>query len=86
MIIIKEYSSGGVYMGSKSFNTDKSGYAAAYAYIQAIIDRGGRAEGDVGKVYAYFGVWGHRPATGKAFSLAFFYYLWYNEVNYGKEE
>lgn len=54
-MIIKEYSAGGAYMGSRSFNTDSSGYAAAYAYIQAIISRGGRAEGDVGKVYSYFG-------------------------------
>lgn len=55
MLIIKEYSSDGVYMGSKSFSTDRSGYSAAYSYIQAIWARGGRAEGDVGKVLSFFG-------------------------------
>lgn len=54
-MVIKEYAANGVYMGSRYFNTDPRGYSAAYAYIQAIIGRGGRAEGDVAKVYAYFG-------------------------------
>lgn len=56
MLIIEEYSSSGVYMGSKSFGTDKSGYSAAYSYIQAIWARGGRAEGDVGRVLSFFGL------------------------------
>lgn len=55
MLVIAEYSSGGAYMGSKTFSVDKSGYAAAYSFIQAIWSRGGRAEGDVGKVLSFFG-------------------------------
>ena len=42
-------------MGSRTFNTDRSGYSQAYSYIQAIEARGGRAEGDVGKVMSFFG-------------------------------
>lgn len=55
MLIIKEYSRYGGYMGSRSFSTGSAGYAAAYAYIQSIISRGGRAEGDASKVLSYFG-------------------------------
>lgn len=54
-MVIKEYARNGAYMGSQYFSTDASGYAAAYAYIQAIIGRGNRAEGDVSKVMSYFG-------------------------------
>ena len=54
MLTIYEYSSGGAYMGSETFSTDAAGYSAAYSYIQAIRSRGGRAEGDVGKVLNYF--------------------------------
>lgn len=53
-MVIYEYSSGGAYIGSKAFSTDAAGYSAAYSYIQAIWSRGGRAEGDVGKVLNYF--------------------------------
>lgn len=55
-MVIKEYAANGAYMGSRTFTTTASGYAEAYAYIKAIIDRGGRAEGDVSKVLSYFGL------------------------------
>lgn len=54
-MVIKEYARNGAYMGSRYFDTTPSGYAQAYAYIQEIIGRGSRAEGDVSKVMSYFG-------------------------------
>ena len=81
-----EYARNGAYMGSRSFDTTPRGYADAYAYIQAIIGRGGRAEGDVAKVMSYFGRWCAYPLTARLSSLAFFICLWYNGVSYGKEE
>ncbi len=55
LLVIKEYAANGAYMGSRTFVATTSGYAEAYAYIQAIISRGGRAEGDTGRVLSYFG-------------------------------
>lgn len=53
---VKVYGPGGVYLESRVFSTDESGFATAYSYIRSHLNAGHRVEGSgVDKVRSYYG-------------------------------